>query len=278
MVKSIVQDNERVQRGIQSIEVGGQVLLALVHHGRPMALKDLAREASMVPAKAHPYLVSFARIGLIEQDRVTGFYFLGPLALQLGLISLQQANPVQVATPLIAELAQRIGHTVAIAVWGTRGATIVRLEESPSAVHVNMRHGTVFSLANTASGRLFAAHLDASLVKLRLDEERALHKAHRAEPGMPAALAVPSWKEFDKQLAEVRAHGLSRSVGEVVPGINAMAAPVFDHTGAIALSVTAIGPAAVFDTRWDGPLAHALRACADQASQRLGWRVDKASG
>jgi len=265
-------DSERVQRGIQSIEVGGQVLLALVHHGRPMALKDLAREAGMVPAKAHPYLVSFARIGLIEQDALSGFYFLGPLALQLGLISLQQANPVQVATPLIAELAQRIGHTVAIAVWGTRGATIVRLEESPSAVHVNMRHGTVFSLANTASGRLFAAYLDAPVAKARLDDERAQQKANRDAPlsGMPPATPVPSWKDFEKQLIEVRSHGLSRSVGEVLPGINAMAAPVFDHTGALVLSVTAIGPAAVFDTRWDGALAHALRACAGQASQRLG--------
>ena len=264
---------DRTQRGIQSIEVGGQLLLALVHHGRPMALKDLAREAGMVPAKAHPYLVSFARIGLIEQDRLSGFYFLGPLALQLGLISLQQANPVQVATPLIAELAQRIGHTVAIAVWGVRGATIVRLEESPSAVHVNMRHGTVFSLANTASGRLFAAYLDAGAVKARLDAERVQRRANRGElvAGMPPPPPVPSWKEFEKQLGEVRAHGLSRSVGEVLPGVNAMAAPVFDHTGAIALSVTAIGPAAVFDTRWDGALARAIRACAAQASQRLGW-------
>jgi DNA-binding IclR family transcriptional regulator len=273
MTPTTTPDSERVQRGIQSIEVGGQVLLALVHHGRPMALKDLARGAGMAPAKAHPYLVSFARIGLIEQDRLTGFYFLGPLALQLGLISLQQANPVQVATPLIAALAQRIGHTVAIAVWGTRGATIVRLEESPSAVHVNMRHGTVFSLANTASGRLFAAHLDTATAKARLDEERAQQKGRVDEPlsGMPPRLPVPSWKDFEKQLAEVRAHGLSRSVGEVLPGINAMAAPVFDHTGAMVLSVTAIGPAAVFETRWDGPLARALKACAAQASQSLGW-------
>ena len=37
-------------RGIQSIEVGGQLLLALAHQGRPMALKDLAREAGMTPA------------------------------------------------------------------------------------------------------------------------------------------------------------------------------------------------------------------------------------
>ena len=54
------------QRGIQSVEVGGQLLRALAHHGRPMALKDLAREAGMTPAKAHPYLVSFGKLGLIE--------------------------------------------------------------------------------------------------------------------------------------------------------------------------------------------------------------------
>ena len=55
----------RLQRGIQSVEVGGQLLKALAHHGRPMALKDLARAADMTPAKAHPYLVSFGKIGLV---------------------------------------------------------------------------------------------------------------------------------------------------------------------------------------------------------------------
>ena len=263
---------DRAQRGIQSIEVGGQVLLALVHHGRPMALKDLAREAGMAPAKAHPYLVSFARIGLIAQDDETGSYFLGPLALQLGLISLQQANPVQVATPLIGELAQRLGHTVALAVWGTRGATIVRLAESPAAVHVNMRHGTVFSFANTASGRLFAAFQPESEARARLDLERKRLKAN-PEPklaGMPAAAPLPTWAAFQSQLQEVRAHGLSRSVGEVLPGINAMAAPVFDHTGGLVLAITAIGPAVVFDTAWDAPLARALLEAAGAVSQRLG--------
>ncbi len=91
--------------------------------------------------------------------RQSGRYALGPLALQLGLISLQQADPVRVAAPLLPELAARTGHTVALVVWGGRGPTIVLREASPSAVHVDMRHGTVFSIAGTASGRLFAAHL-----------------------------------------------------------------------------------------------------------------------
>lgn len=267
----------RNQRGIGSVEVGGQLLLALVHHARPMPLKDLAREAGMLPAKAHPYLVSFSRIGLVAQHVDTGHYFLGPLALQLGLISLQQANPVRVASAAIGELALRIGQTVALAVWGSRGATIVRLEESPTAVHVNMRHGTVFSLTHTASGRLFGAYLDAALVKRLFTSERRRVRAAPAasQPGMPAIAPLPEWREFEVRLADVRARGLSRSVGEVVLGINAMAAPVFDHMGAIVVSITAIGPASVFDARWDGSIARELRACAAQVSQRLGApRVD----
>ncbi|NVM89763.1 DNA-binding IclR family transcriptional regulator [Variovorax sp. SG517] len=274
-------DNDRAQRGIQSIEVGGQLLRALVHHGRPMALKDLAREADMTAAKAHPYMVSFGRLGLIEQDRASGHYLLGPLALQLGLISLQQADPVHIATPLIGQLAQQIGHTVALAVWGARGATIVRTAESPSPVHVNMRHGTVFSLTNTASGRVFAAFLDAGVVRQLLEDERQRQKQRKgAEPaaiaGMPPVQPLPSWSDFERQLQEVRAHGISRSDGEVIEGVSAMAAPVFDHTGAIVLAVTAIGPAGIFDTAWDGQIARALKACAGTVSQRLGAAASSA--
>ncbi|MEO8808069.1 MAG: IclR family transcriptional regulator [Burkholderiaceae bacterium] len=274
-------DGDRTQRGIQSIEVGGTLLIALIHHGGPMPLKDLAREAGMPAAKAHPYLVSFGRLGLIEQDAATGRYFLGPLSLQMGLISLQQADPVHVATPRIVELAQRIRHTVALGVWGSRGATIVRLEESPAAIYVNMRHGTVFSVTNTASGRLFGAYLPAPVVKALLDEEHQRERATRGRgakaSGMPERPKLPSWAEFETQLTEVRAHGMSRSEGEVVRGISAMAAPVFDHAGAMVLSITAIGPSGTFDTRWNGELARAIKQCAADVSQRLGARKGAAA-
>ena len=264
--------DERPQRGIQSIEVGGQVLRAMAHTGQPMALKDLAREADMPAAKIHPYLVSFARIGLMEQDAGTGRYFLGPLALQLGLISLKQANPVQAATAELPGLVQRIGHTVAIAVWGSRGATIVRLEESPAPIHVNMRQGTVFSLAGTATGRLFAAYRGAAEVKALLDDERRRQKSHPVPPiaNVPPARAVPAWRDFERELAEVRAHALARSDGETLPGVNAIAAPVFDHEGRIVLAVTAIGPASIFDLAWQGAIAREVRACAKRISRRLG--------
>ncbi len=249
--------DQRVQRGIQSVEVGGQLLLALVHDGRPMALKDLAREAGMAPAKAHPYLVSFGKLGLIVQDEVSGRYGLGPLAMQLGLISLQQMDPVRLATAQLPGLAQEVGQTVGIAVWGPRGATIVRTEEGPLAVNVSMRHGTVMSLRGTASGRLFAAWLP-----------RADVRAGSPEVVFDAA--------FEADLEAIRHAGFSHAVDAAVPGVSALAAPVFDAAGRIVLSLTAIGPGASFDVSADSPSAQALLRCAAKLSRQIGARAGPA--
>ncbi|MBK9135100.1 MAG: IclR family transcriptional regulator [Betaproteobacteria bacterium] len=278
------------QRGIQSIEVGGALLKALAHAGRALPLKELAAEAGMAPAKAHPYLVSFGKLGLIAQDAASGHYGLGPLAMQLGLISLQQLDPVALATGHIEALAARTGHTVAIAVWGTRGATIVRVARPASAIYVSMRHGTVLSLRGTASGLLFAAWLprarvlaalrdeaaaftsgpstrsgQASFDKLRTNGERS---SGRTVP--PKAVRIDT--ALAERLDEVRREGLARVTDLLLPGVSALALPVFDARGAIVLALTAIGPSAVFDSRGEGAVAVALREVAAALSERLGGR------
>ena len=62
------------RRSIQSIEVGVPLLAALVDAAKPLTLRDLAAGAGMTSAKAHPYLVSFIRVGLVQQDSITGQY------------------------------------------------------------------------------------------------------------------------------------------------------------------------------------------------------------
>jgi DNA-binding IclR family transcriptional regulator len=244
------------------VEVGGQLLVALAHHGRPMPLKDLAALADMPPAKAHPYVTSFVHIGLMEQD-AQGHYGLGALALQLGLISLQQYDPVRLATPVIDALAHDTGHTAAIAVWGNRGATIVRVAEPTALVHVAMRHGTVLNVADTATGSLFAAYLEAPVLAATAldDAERAL-------------LAGPA---FAQRLDEIRRRGLARAVDQAVRGAKALAAPLFDDRGRMVVALTLIGLSPDFDAAWNGRLATRLRDEAVELSRRLGAPV-RASG
>lgn len=256
---------EKERRGIQSIEVGGQLLVALCRSGAPMMLRDLAREAGMPPAKAHPYMVSFGKLGLIEQDPMTGRYELGPLALEMGLTSLQRLDPVRIATPEITALADRVGQSTALAVWGTHGPTIIRLEESTHPIHVNLRTGTVMSLVHSATGLVFAAYLAPKMTE-------DLIKAELERTSLAAQGKRPSWKQVEAMLAEVRERGLARAVGHPIPGINAFCAPVFDHTRNIVLAITVLGPSGTFDAQWNGPIARAVLETAASVSARLGYR------
>jgi DNA-binding IclR family transcriptional regulator len=273
-------NRETDSRGIQSIEVGGRLLLALAHHGQPLALKDLAAAADMTAGKAHPYLVSFIKLGLVERETEGGRYGLGPLALQMGLIGLQQYDPVRLATERIDELARATGHTVAIAVWGHRGPTLVRIAEAPSPVHVSMRHGTVMSIPDTASGRLFAAFGPTDAVREALANEARLAPAGagtrpaRARTGGHFGLG----SAFDREIERVRADGIAGIEGVALPGVSAMAAPVFDARGQLVLSLTAIGPSATFDAGVDGAVARVLGPAARQLSVRLGWKSGSAKG
>ncbi len=255
---------EKARRGIQSIEIGSQLLVELARHVAPMPLRELAKAAGMSTGKAHPYMVSFLKVGFVTQD-ASGCYELGPLALQLGLTRLQRLDPVKEATPLIQDLAAETEQSIAVAVWGNLGPTVVRMEEPIHPLHVNLRTGTVMSLAYTATGRLFAAYMPPKVVEKLIIEDVA------RQSGRAGGTMLLTRAEVEEAIVETRRRGLSRTIGHPIPGINAFCAPVFDSAGNLVLGITAMGPEATFDNDWSGKVASPLRACAVEVSRRLGY-------
>ena len=255
---------DRSQRAVQSVEVGGRLLLALADSASALSLKDLAARADMTPSRAHPYLVSFGRLGLVEQD-ASGRYDLGPAALRMGLASLQRLEPLRAAEPVLRELAAQTGHAVALAVWGNFGPTVVRLVEAAHPLHTTLRIGSVLSLFDTATGRAFAAVLP---------RER-LRQAIAGPLGEP--LPASGWKARAGDLEEIaqewRTHGISRVVGSPIPGVNAFSAPVFDLEGHPVLALTLTDREDRLPPAWDGATARALAAAARELTQRLGGRA-----
>lgn len=255
----------RERQGIQSIEVGFRLLHILALTRRPMMLRDLAAEAEMPAAKAHRYLVSFMRTGLIEQDAATGRYDLGGFALELGLSSLGRLDPVRFAGPYLEELCETIKQSVALAVWGNRGPTIVRIIDTGDHIAINLRAGNVLPTTRSATGKLFAAYLRSPSVRQIVQEE--LH-ATAAE----SKVAVTTLRrQLEQALTEIRARGLSRAVGILTAGINGFSAPVFDHTGTIVAAITALGSVGEFNVEWDSPFAKPTKDAALALSKRLGY-------
>jgi len=243
----------REQRAVQSIEVGGRLLLALSQQPGPLTLKDLAAQADLPASRAHPYLVSFSKLGLIEQQ-ADGLYALGPAALQLGLSCLQR-------------LAARTDQSVIIALWGNMGPTVVRMVEARQPLHVNMRAGTVMSVLGTATGRAFAAVLPRKI----------LEEALAGPMGRFSAVDQVGAQSLDAELrsaqAEMQAHGVTRALGRPIPSVNAFSAAALDHEGQVALVITALGHADRFDAAWDSAMAVAVREAAAEVSRRLGFAM-----
>jgi DNA-binding IclR family transcriptional regulator len=253
-----------MRRGIQSIEIGGKILLALQRSQKPMVLKDIARETQMPAAKIHPYLVSFIKLELVEQDAATGLYDLGRQSLQLGLSYLQKLDVARFASAEMRQLSVDTGQSVALAVWGNLGPTILRFEQSSYPVLVYLRVGTVMSLVNTATGLAFSAFMPPNVV-------RGLMKLEPYRFGGSEASANMSWDKVEAALSDVRRRGLARAVSLTVPGLNAFSVPIFDHTRQIALTITITGPNSNFDKKWTGVLAKKVTRSAEQISRSIGF-------
>ncbi len=253
-----------VSTGIQSIEIGTSLLRALVRAKGSLTLTALAGAVGMPPGKAHKYLASFVRSGLVAQHETGGRYDLGPFALELGLAAMRRIEVVDLAQAALDDLRDRLGTTVSMAVWANHGPTIVRLAETPGIMSLTIRIGTVMPLLTSSFGRIFAAFLDR-----RLTQESM--QAEIADPaGLAARSGLRSLADIEALLGEFRTHRMSVATNLVDPGRAALAAPVFDHINRIVAAIAVIGVQGRLDVAWDGRPARELAIAASKLSQRLG--------
>ena len=248
------------QQGIQSIEVGGRLLSALAEARRPQMLRDLAREAGMPAAKAHRYLVSFGRMGLVEQQTETGLYDLGPFALQLGLSALARLDPVLIGAAALPKLSRAIGQTVALAVWANQGPTIVRWLGADTPVAASLRVGSIMPLTRSATGGAYLAFLPRESTQVALKKELAGNRRK--------GLAPMRREVVEAFVEQTRRQGFAHTI-DFIPGIGGIAAPVFDHSGAMVLALVALGYSKPFEAHIQR-IAAAILHTAATLSQRLG--------
>ena len=142
---------------------------------------------------------------------------------------------------------------------------MVRLDEPRYPLHVNLRVGTVMSLFNTITGRVFAAYLPEKMVRSMLEDEH-----RRVVGGASSSFDAP---EVQALLRDIRASGMGRGISMPQPGVNTLCAPVFDAAGHIVLVMTMIGPQGIFDAEIDSPAGQLLREHAGNVSRRLGHRA-----
>lgn len=249
-------------RGVQSIEVGGRLLAALAAADGPLMLRELAERADLTSGQAHAYLVSYRTLGLVEQEPATQRYQLGPFALRLGLARLRRQEPLQIIWDAVPAFAESIQLMVTMSIWTEYGPMILRLHEAPFQIYSNIRSGARYSLAATATGRLFAALMPPAIVAPLLASD--LSAAART------GAALMSRAEYEQGLETNRREGCSVTEGNPVPDISAIAVPVFDLNEQLVAAITLIGRRGIVDCARGGQHREAALAFARGLSAELG--------
>jgi DNA-binding IclR family transcriptional regulator len=219
------------QRSIQSIEVGFTLINALQRAERPLSLKEVAQGAGMSASKAHFYMVSFKRVGLVTQHEDTGHYALGRYALDLGLSALRRLDLVEISREALRKLSQAIHESVFLSVWGNQGPTIVFKVDGPRHIPMTLQIGYVLPLLKSATGRIFLGYLPGQQLDGRLRHEIAA-----------LAPAVRETFDAEKLKERVRQHGLAETDSLLNDGFAGISAPIWNHQQELAGAITIISP------------------------------------
>lgn len=236
-----------------------QVMTALEQTRGPASLSQLAKVAGLPSNKVHRYLVSLVRVGLAEQEQRSGLYTLGSATRRLGIEALRRGDEVSIATNYATALRDQTQHTTNLATWSDAGPVIIRWDYGAYPLPITVRVGSTLPLLDSSVGRVYLAHLPKALTTpaLRAQQKRDETRAMADD-------------EVERIVSEVRESGYSLTFGGVIPGLAAIAAPIFASGPGVALVLGIFVPTHAASAALVESLVTQLKGAANAVTTELG--------
>lgn len=219
------------------LERGLQVLESLASHSDGLALSSLANELQIPLSATHRLLSEMVRLGYVRQNAAGTEYELTIKLAALGLSYLSNSGMVDVAQPLLDELAAKAGDLVRLAV--VDGEQLVFVAKAQGAKH-GLRYdpdmGSAVTLSCSAAGHAWLSTMEEDEA-MSLMARQGLGSTKDHGPAAPT-----SFQEAMGCVAATRQRGFSMISNMFAPGMTAMGAPVFNSKGRAIGVITIAGP------------------------------------
>lgn len=240
-------------RTLETVDRALQMLLAFDGDERAsLTVAALAARLGIHRSSASRFAATLAARGFLERVPGSEAFRLGPAITRLGLLALGARGLIDAARPVMERLAQETGEAVVLSVLEGAEAVDVAQVDGPFLIGMRNWVGRRAPLDVSSDGKVLLAFGDAS-------------------PPPPTGAATP------EELAAVRERGWASVEGELEPGLNGVAAPVWDAAGRCVAALSVSGPAYRLPAERFPEVAERVRAAAGDIAARLGRPGDAPS-
>lgn len=252
---------------LSTLDKGLVVLELLAREGgaRGLTLTELSRALGMNRTTLFRFLTTLRARGYVEREGKGDRYRLGLRVLSLSSALLSTLDIRQIAVPYLERLCDETGELVQLTVRdGDEMVTLARVLSKQTLALQTAEVGARRPVYCTAGGKATLAHLPP--------EEVGRILAAGMPTLTPRTITTPT--TMGEHLVAVRARGFSWDDEEWIAGVRCVAAPVFNHEGAVAGTVSVAAPMVrtPLERLWE--LGAAATATARAISRQLGVQTE----
>jgi DNA-binding IclR family transcriptional regulator len=251
--------------GTSTLDFALLLIEFLVSQSGPVPLAQIAAHFSASKATVYRHLVTLQRHGFVRQEADSGRYEAGVKLMVLGEALRSRFDIVSAGRAELMRLRDATEHAVTLCAMIDGELVVLELVQGRTLIDFSMRPGTRMDFHASAHGKIWLAF-----------GRRDLLPKVVSVPLKPwTASTITSSKALSQELEQVRSRGWSTAPDQVITGVNALAAPVFQHQGELAGSIAIVGSTQYILPHPGEIQIREVLGTAERISRNLGWGDQK---
>jgi DNA-binding IclR family transcriptional regulator len=245
------------------------VLLLFDEEHPEWSVAELSHALGLHRSIVYRTLCTFEQRGVVTRSHRRGHYRLGLRLVELANVVLAGMDLRQAAHPAMERLVRETGESTFLTVVSEDESVCIHKIESPQRVRVTLTIGGRYPLYAGASNRLLLAYLPTD----KTDEiiARGLKQL------TPDTITDPD--RLREDLAKIRRQGWVFSVGELTPGVAAVAAALRNSNGELVAALSIGGLASRFgENRLQTLIEITCQAAEEVSHQLVTWHKPTGKG
>lgn len=242
--------------GIQSLEIGLNILEILANQKEPLKFSDIQNLTSMTKSNLYKYLSTLHQFGMIYRDPQTNSYSLGQKLIKLGNIALGQSSLIEIVIPYLKKINEYTKLTSLLAIPSIHGPLITYISSPDYGINIGAQIGTTLPLSSS-TGVVYSAFKSLE-VENWLEEE--IKKFSKIE-----------FQQHQIEIEKTRNLLFASKTEPLVEHVSSFSVPILNFKKELIGAITIVGYTDTVPKSIDAPISRYVIKIANEISGYFGY-------